>query len=204
MPVSGIASNYLINYGSQGQQSGTTKAQQEFQQLGQDLQSGDLSAAQSDLTSLEQLVLQSGSSAAPQTNSNIANAFNQLSKDLQAGNLSAAQKDFSALQVNAQNPVAQSLSQRHGTTFTNQTPQTTGLGYLTPQQTNELIQQEWERFYPTPGFGYLTPQQTNTLIQQEFQRLYPTPGIGYLRPQQTYNLIQQQMQRLEGNFSVVG
>jgi len=173
MSVFGIASN-LFNYASQSLQSSTSQAQKEFQQLGQDLQSGDLSAAESDLATLEQLVPQSSSSALAQTNSTSANAFNQLSQDLQAGNLSAAQKDYSALQVNLQYPSAQSLGQRHRGAFASQTPQTTGIGYLTPQQTLGVIQQEWQKLHPTPesiGIGYLTPQQTYSLIQQEMQRL---------------------------------
>ncbi len=173
MSVFGIASN-LLNYAHQSLQSSTKPAQQEFQQLGQDLQSGNLSAAQSDLATLEQLVPQSGSSALAQTNSTAANAFSQLSQDLQAGNLSAAQKDYSALQVNLQNPIAQSLVQSRRTAFASQTPQTTGIGYLTPQQTYGVIQQEMQQLHPTSasiGIGYLTPQQTYTLIQQEMQRL---------------------------------
>ncbi len=175
MSVFGIASNYVFNHASQSLQSGGKQAQQEFQQLGQDLQSGDLSAAQSDLATLEQLVPQSGSPALAQTNSTIANAFNQLSQDLQAGNLSAAQKDYAALQVNLQNPAVQSLGQGRRAAFASQTPQTTRIGYLTPQQTIGVIQQEWQQLHSTPpgstGIGNLTPQQTYTLIQQEMQRL---------------------------------
>ena len=175
MSVFGIASNYLFNYANQSLQSSTKQAQQEFQQLGQDLQSGDLSAAQSDLATLEQLVPQSGSSVLAQTNSTISNAFNQLSQDLQAGNLSAAQKDYSSLQVNIQNPAAQSLGQRHRAAFASQTPQTTGIGYLTPQQTYKSSSRSGSSFIRLPlgstGLGYLTPQQTYTFIQQEMQRL---------------------------------
>ncbi len=174
MSVFGIASN-LINYANQSLQSSTKQAQQEFQQLGQDLQSGDLSAAQSDLATFEQLVPQSGSSALAQTNSTIANARNQLSQDLQTGDLSAAQKDYAALQLNLQNPAALSVGQGRRAAFASQTPQTTGIGYLTPQQTIGVIQQEWQQLHSTPagstGTGYLTPQQTYTIIQQEMQRL---------------------------------
>jgi hypothetical protein len=110
-----------------------------------------------------------------QTNSSIANACNQLSQDLQAGNLSAAQKDYAALQVNFQNPAVQPLGQGRRAGFAIQTPQATGIGYLTPQQTIGVIQQEWQKLHPTPagstGIGYLTPQQTYTIIQQEMQRL---------------------------------
>jgi hypothetical protein len=172
MSVFGIASN-LINTVGRTLQSSTKQAQQEFQQLGQDLQSGDMSAAQSDLATLEQLVPQSGSSALAQTSSTISNAFNQLSQDLQAGNLSAAQKDYSSLQVNIQKPGAQTLGRRHSATFPSEPTQTTGIGYLTPQQTIGVIQQEWQQLHPTPasiGLGYLTPQETMSLIQGMMQR----------------------------------
>ena len=172
MSVFGIASNLINNVG-QSLQSSTKHAQQEFQQLGQDLQSGDMSAAQSDLATLEQLVPQAGSSALAHTNSTISNAFNQLSQDLQAGNLSAAQKDYSVLQFNPQNPAAQFLGHTRRPTFASQTPQTTGIGYLTPQQTYGVIQQEWQQLHPTAasiGIGYLTPQETMNLIQGEMQR----------------------------------
>jgi hypothetical protein len=175
MSVSGILSSNLFNYTNQTLQNSTKQAQQEFLQLGQDLQSGDLSAAQSDLATLEQLAPPYSSTTSAQGSSPIANAFNQLSQDLQAGNLSAAQKDYSALQLNFQSPAEKTLGQRQQARSASETPQTTGLGYLTPQQIYSLIQQELQQLHPTAGtigFGLLTPQQINTLIQQEMQRLH--------------------------------
>ena len=90
--ISGLLSS---NFFAQSIQS--TKGQQfqqEFQQLGQDLQSGNLSAAQSDFTSL-----QSGasSSQAPKNNP-IVQAVDQLGQDLQSGNTTADQKDVTQIQ----------------------------------------------------------------------------------------------------------
>jgi protein subunit release factor A len=77
--------------------------QQEFQQLGKDLSSGNLTAAQSDFATLEKDMPQTSSSASTAQSSNpIAQAFSQLSQDLQAGNLSAAQQDYANLQQDFQ------------------------------------------------------------------------------------------------------
>jgi len=84
----------------------TTAAKQGIQQLGQALQSGNLSAAQSDFAALQQAFAQAASAtattSATPTASPIKQAFNQLASDLQSGNLSASQKDFSSLQQDIQ------------------------------------------------------------------------------------------------------
>jgi hypothetical protein len=77
--------------------------QQEFQQLGQNLNSGNLSSAQSDFVTLQNDLTQISSPSAQQNNNPIAQAFNQLGQDLQAGNLSAAQQDFATIQQDFQN-----------------------------------------------------------------------------------------------------
>jgi outer membrane protein assembly factor BamD (BamD/ComL family) len=88
-------------------QSNLDQAQQTFQQLGQDLQAGNLSAAQSDFGTLQQLKQQSSAISAPQSNDPIAQGFRQLAKDLQAGNLSGAQQDFANIEQGLQNQAAQ-------------------------------------------------------------------------------------------------
>ena len=88
--------------------------QQQFQQLGKDLQSGNLGQAQSDLERLEHNspFLHAGTAASTTSaagasvgaSSNpIAQAFNQLERDLKAGNVVAAQQDFSTIQQTFQN-----------------------------------------------------------------------------------------------------
>jgi hypothetical protein len=91
MPVSGIAANGLSNFSAEN-------IQQELQQLGKDLQSGNLSAAQSDFVTLQNDLPQGSQASAPQSSDPIAQAFQQLGKDLQSGDLSAAQSDFVTLQ----------------------------------------------------------------------------------------------------------
>jgi hypothetical protein len=68
--------------------------QEEFQQLGQDLQSGNLSGAQADLTGLQQL----GPGLSSSANNPITQAFDQLSEQLQSGDLSGAEQDYSSIQ----------------------------------------------------------------------------------------------------------
>jgi outer membrane protein assembly factor BamD (BamD/ComL family) len=104
--------------------TGTTSAAQQFAQLGQDLQSGNLQAAQQDYTNIQQTAQQNatqqvgghhrghhhggGSQSASSTSSSsqqsnpIAQAFGTLSQDLQAGNLSGAQSAFATLQNDLQ------------------------------------------------------------------------------------------------------
>jgi outer membrane protein assembly factor BamD (BamD/ComL family) len=94
---------------------------QAFAQLGQDLQSGNLTAAQQDFKTIredsqQQLNLspvqihhrhyhlmesQQDFSSAPQSNS-IAQDFSKLAQSLQAGNLQSAQQAFSTLQTDLQ------------------------------------------------------------------------------------------------------
>jgi outer membrane protein assembly factor BamD (BamD/ComL family) len=113
MSVLGIAGSSLLNYLTQdvqGQGSGQ-QFQQQFQQLGQDLQSGNLSAAQADFTTLQQDNPQLAPNNGAQNNSPIAQAFNQLSQDLQSGNISGAQQQYTTIQQDFQSAAS---SQVHG------------------------------------------------------------------------------------------
>jgi hypothetical protein len=116
--IIGILSSNLFSAGapsskntqnSQNVQNTPSNFQQiktEFQQLGQDLQSGNLTQAQQDFTTLSQNI-----SGAAQSNTNpAAQAFTQLGKDLQAGNLQAAQQDYATVQQGFQ----QNAQQAHG------------------------------------------------------------------------------------------
>jgi outer membrane protein assembly factor BamD (BamD/ComL family) len=81
----------------QSWQAKAQKIQSEFQQLGQDLQAGSLTQAQSDFSTLSQNVLGS-----VQNNSSLAQAFSALGSALQSGNVSAAQKAYTTLQQDVQ------------------------------------------------------------------------------------------------------
>ena len=109
MALSPILNMDPFTYGTNDVANKMQQIKSEFQQLGQDLQSGNLSAAQSDFATLTQLTpsLSSTSSTTSSTNSSpIAQAFAQLAQDLQSGNLSAAQKDFATIQQDMQSAIA--------------------------------------------------------------------------------------------------
>ena len=108
MSASGISSTSLFN--TLSVQSNLQQSQQIFQQLGQDLQSGNLSAAQADFATLQKLQPQTNSttSSTSQSNNPIAQAFSQLSTDLQSGNLSAAQQDYTTIQQALQSQATKS------------------------------------------------------------------------------------------------
>ena len=125
MSISGILSNSLVSQNSQNWQARAQKVHTEFQQVGQDLQAGNLSKAQSDFKLLSknlpgglqinQSLSQAYSAlrwsrhshrypevgsqgATPYTDSTLSQMFGSLGSALQAGNLSAAQAAYSTLQ----------------------------------------------------------------------------------------------------------
>src|SRR5690348_8146243 len=115
MSLIGIASSILSNLsGAQNHRNPFQQVGSEFQQLGQDLQSGNLAQARSDFTTLSQNlspVLQSDASAVASANP-VVQAFAKLGQDLQSGNLQAAQQDFVTIQQDTrQNPAP--VSGRH-------------------------------------------------------------------------------------------
>lgn len=124
MSVTGIASSILsVLNSTQGHQTRPQQIQSEFQQLGQDLQTGNLTQAQSDFSTLSQNLsglLQNNTAATTAatastttpTNS-IAQAFAQLGQDLQSGNLQAAQQDYTTVQQDAQQNASQQVAGHH-------------------------------------------------------------------------------------------
>lgn len=119
MSVAGISSSlYNLQAPNNGLTTRPTKQQQfeqEFQQLGQDLQSGNLSGATADLGAIQKLAPQNanGGTSTAFSNSPIGQAFNQLAQDLQSGNLSGAQQDYSSIQTDIQNRVSQERGGHH-------------------------------------------------------------------------------------------
>lgn len=117
MSIAGILSSSLFSSNSQAVTSPQQQFQKEFQQLGQALQSGNLSAAQSDFATLQQNSLSASPTASTPgsaaTSTPIAQAFSQLGKDLQSGNLSGAQQDFSNIQQDLQSQGTQAHHHHH-------------------------------------------------------------------------------------------
>jgi outer membrane protein assembly factor BamD (BamD/ComL family) len=110
MSVSGISSSSLNSSDSL-----QNTIEKEFQQLGQDLQSGNLSAAQSDFKTIRQDLK---NQAAQQQNNQSSGGgskaasqlFEQLGQELQSGNLSSAEQTFSALQQEFSQPTTSTSS----------------------------------------------------------------------------------------------
>jgi hypothetical protein len=78
-----IPSNFSVSAPSASKSATLNQLRQQFQQLGQDLQAGKLSAAQTDFASLQQT--STNPSASP--NNPITQALNQLKTQLQSGTL---------------------------------------------------------------------------------------------------------------------
>jgi len=118
MSISGIANTALSSLltATQSAQSGSGQGkfqqiQSEFQQLGQDLQAGNLTQAQQDYATLSQNFpnAQTGTTSGTATTASTANganpiaqAFTALAQDLQNGNLSGAQQDYATIQQDFQ------------------------------------------------------------------------------------------------------
>jgi hypothetical protein len=113
MSLSGISSSNLFNYENQSVQNKVQQFKQEFQQLGQDLQSGNLSAAQTDFATLQQIGSNSTSTASTASSNPLVQAFSLLGQDLQSGNLSAAQQDFAKIQQDVQSQASQAQGHHH-------------------------------------------------------------------------------------------
>jgi outer membrane protein assembly factor BamD (BamD/ComL family) len=127
MSIIGILASNLFAAGTaqntQSSQNAPSKFQQikaGFQQLGQDLQSGNLTQAQSDFATLSQnfpgasqSTAASTNAAATASNNPLLQAFAQLGQDLQSGNLQAAQQDFTNLQQDLQQNSSQQVGGHH-------------------------------------------------------------------------------------------
>jgi hypothetical protein len=156
MSIASIASSALLHYSGQAMQSNRQKWQQSLQQLGQDLQSGNLSAAQTDFASLQQLAPQVASASSSQSNNSLTQEFNQLGTDLKAGNTTAAQQDFQQIQQHVSPTAFGAAHHRHhgGSSEAN------GLSQILQQLGQEL------------QAGNLSgAQQAYTVLQQQLQTL---------------------------------
>jgi len=85
----------------------------QFQQLGQDLSSGNLSAAQSDFATFQQAFGQIPTAPSTSSSNPVARAFQQLSSDLKSGNLSAANQDYSTIQQKVNSSGSSSHAHHH-------------------------------------------------------------------------------------------
>jgi hypothetical protein len=159
MSISGIQGTVATPY-----QMGTATNYyaQQLQQLGQALQSGNLSAAQSDFSSLQQAFTQtnpSGSTGSSATSS-LSQAISQLGSDLQSGNLSAAQKDFAT--------VEQGVSD-HGTLAQNRLFRHQGTSGSDSGSQSQLMQDLSQLGQSLSSNNLTGAQQTYASLEQEMQ-----------------------------------
>ncbi len=161
MSVAGISASSLFNLNSQSVQTRRQQLQQEFQQLGQDLQSGNLSAAQADFATLQQAGTQNSTSSS-QSSHPLTQAFRQLASDLQSGNVKAAQQDFATIQQDLQNRAAQGHHHHHHG------------GGGEGAELNQTLQQLGQDL---PSGSLSSPQQAYTSLQGEFAQLTQSEGF---------------------------
>jgi hypothetical protein len=108
MSISPITTTY--SSATAGVQSSLQQRRNEFEQLSQALQSGDLSAAQKAYISLTQV--SSNSSFSSNQNRPLAQDFQALGKALQSGDLQGAQTAFAQFQKDASAAASQSQQTR--------------------------------------------------------------------------------------------
>jgi len=159
MSISGIPSSTFSPYPLG---AASNLYQQDFKQLGQDLKSGNLSAAQSDFAALQAAFSQPSATTGSATNP-VAQAFIQLGTDLKSGNLSAAQKDFSAVQQDLQN--RGNLSTTH---FHHHSHHGGGGGDSSTQ--NSLLQDLTQVGQNLTSSNLAGAQQAYATLQQELQQ----------------------------------
>jgi outer membrane protein assembly factor BamD (BamD/ComL family) len=169
MSVLGIATNVLSQISSYAAQNKPNQLKQGFQQLGQDLQSGNLSQAQSDFASLQRLLpggQQSSaiaSTSATQSTSPLATAVAQLAQDLQSGNLTAAQSDITTVQQDVQQ-----TGQQQGAGQAHHHHHHAGSGQSSDQQ-NAISTLFGELGQSLQSGNLSAAQQAYSSIQQDFQ-----------------------------------
>ena len=157
MSVAGIATTGMSQLANV--QRNYQQVRKEFSQLGQDLQAGNLTQAQTDFVTLSQSMATQLSSNSP-----IAKVINSLGQALQSGNLSAAQQAFANLPPSMVGPTAGHHHGHHGSgqgSFVNaldQLGQALQSGNLSAaQQAFSAMQQLWQQM----GTNAATPGSTS-------------------------------------------
>jgi hypothetical protein len=115
MSISGVSSSDVFQASvAQGAQTKFQQIQSQFQKVGQDLQSGNLTQAQADFATFQQDAQQQQSSGqaqghhhhhgggSSQASNTLEQAFTSLGTALQSGNLSSAQQAYATFQSDVQ------------------------------------------------------------------------------------------------------
>lgn len=159
MSLAGISSSNLFSYQTQNntQKNNLQQFKQDVQQLGEDLASGNLTAAQTDFAAAQQVAPQSTTAGSNPNQQSVE----QLASDLKSGNLSGAQQDFSQIQQQFQKSGAHGHHHHHGG----------GGSSSESSQTSELFQELGQDLQAGNVSG---AQQIYTSLQQEFSQLSVT------------------------------
>jgi len=171
MSVTGIASSILsVLSGLQNRHSSSKQVQNEFQQLGQDLQAGNLSQARQDFAALTQNLTsanQASSTGSTTTSDPLTQAISQLGKDLQAGNLTVAQQDFTTIQQDLQQIGGQvGGHHRHPHHHTEGSE-----GSSSTQQNNSIAQEFSQLARSLQGGNLQGSQQAFATLQNDLQQI---------------------------------
>jgi soluble cytochrome b562 len=157
--LSGVSSSGL--YQTANEPNSFQQLKSEFQQLGQDLQDGNLTQAQQDFS-----VLTQNATGGLQSNSSLAQAFSALGQALQAGNLSAAQQAYSTIQQDVQQGAGQAHHGRHHHHGGGSESSSAGSG-----EQSDSIAQAFGVLGQALQSGNLTAaQQAYSTLQQDFQQ----------------------------------
>jgi len=196
MSISGIlSSSFLQNQLS----AASSPYQRDMKKLSQDLQSGNLAAAQSDFATLQAAFLQTATStgagstaftSGASTSNPAAQAFNQLATDLKSGNLSAAQKDFSTVQQDLQSQGGPSAGHSH-----HHHRVSTGGAGEDPTGQNSLLQDFNQIGQNLTSSNVAGAQEAYANLQQQLQT--SALGGGALSSSQTGVLLAQPLVSLE-------
>jgi len=176
MSIAGIAaSSFFSGAIAQSAHTKVKQAQQDFQQLGQDLQAGNLAQAQTDLTALLKAFPEQASTVqgvaqqgmAQNESSAVPSRFQQLSQDLKAGKLAAAQADFATLRQDLQPGTAPAIHpHRHPRYAEESAASTNGIAQVLSQLGQALR-----------SSNISAAQQSYTTLLQEFQQADGGTGL---------------------------
>jgi len=174
MSMLGIGSSILQAFSTHLAQNAQEKfhhVQSEFQQLGQDLQSGNLTKAQQDYATLAKNI----PSAQQTANSPLAQDLGALAQALQSGNLTTAQQAYATLRQDVQ----QGFSLVQNKLLPHHSPQVDTQNSAPTQQNNNSLQQIFNQLGAALQSGSNSPAyQAYSTIQQDLPQFASSGSFG--------------------------
>ena len=169
MSISAIGGSLLslLSGPQAGQSNPFQQIQNEFQTLGQDLQSGNLNGAQQVFSQLSQTFSGANQTGSATSSSPLAQAFQQLGQDLQSGNLQGAQQDFNTLQQDVQQSVQQAAGHHHH----HFRPESSSQNSSASQLTSSISQEFSQLAQSLQGGNLQGAQQAFSTLQNDLQQI---------------------------------